>query len=92
MSENLNKFDEATDEDDPRYTLLNEIGQAFGFALAHAIKNRHLFKQENGVQEFSDELYETFAGHLPEPLSPNSIAVLHGIVEGMEETIPVDES
>ena len=92
MSENLNKFDEATDEDDPRYTLLNEIGQAFGFALAHAIKNRHLFKQENGVQEFSDELYDTFAEHSPKPLSPNSIAVLHGIVEGMEETIPVDES
>lgn len=92
MSETLNEFDEAADKDHPQYTLLNEIGQAFGFAIAYGINNRHLFKQENGVQEFSDDLYETFTEHLHKSLSPNSIAVLHGIVEGMENAIPADES
>lgn len=92
MAENLNEFDEAADEDDHQYTLSNATGQAFGFALAYAINNRQLFNKENGVQEFSDALYHTFTEHLPEPLSEESIAVLHGIVEGMAKAILAEEA
>ncbi|QOQ83159.1 hypothetical protein INP81_04415 [Comamonas thiooxydans] len=87
MTETLNAFDEDRDDDHPRYLQLNSTGQAFGFALAYAISNRHLLKQANGVQELKDELYNAFTEHLPEPLSPDSITVLHGIVEGMEKAI-----
>ncbi|MDH1381300.1 MULTISPECIES: hypothetical protein [Comamonas] len=92
MTKTLKKFEDGSADSERWYTLTNATGQAFGFALAYAFSNRHLFEQENGAQEFSEALYDTFTDYLPVPLSDESIAVLHGIVEGMAKaSIAEDE-
>lgn len=91
MSENLSEFEESVQEDGHDYAVSNATGQAVGFALAYAIKNRHLFDQKNGLEEFRETLYDAFTDELPVELSPKTVNVLHGIIEGITKAINADE-
>lgn len=93
MSKNLDEFEAAVAEDGLQYALLNATGQAFGLVFAQAIKHRHLFKQADGVERFNEELYDLITDNedLQAKLSPESIAVLHGAVEGIEKAIDLEE-
>lgn len=90
MSEDLSEFEASVQEDGYDYAVSNATGQAVGFALAHAIKNRHLFDKKNGLEEFCETLYEAFTDELPVELSPKTVTVLHGIIEGITKAIDSD--
>lgn len=83
MNKDASDFEKMEREDGIDYAKSNAAGQAFGFALAYALQNQHLFTQEDGVSKFIDALYEQFTDNRPESLSHESVTVLHGIVEGM---------
>ena len=91
MTKDLSEYEASIQEDGAEYTIANATGQAVGFALAYAIKNRHLFEQENGIKEFGDVLYEAFTDELPVELSEETISVLHGIVEGIAKAVHTEE-